>query len=173
MVWLNFTPKTLKFRSFREFRPLGPHQGFALDPLGALRRPPDPMPLIINPRPPNQNSLIRPWTSCSKTCLSRVCNLSIILCKLSWKVSLNPYESCAEIVYTTCDIQATYQSVSLKWSSRDPCGVRFAFLVDWIKCTMSTNSYKVLSSIHLKPNHVFDNDRKGYYKCLESVLYKS
>ena len=64
-IWLNFTSKITKIhRSFRGLRPLGSHQGVALDPLEALRRPPDPMPLKKNPRPPpNQNSWIRPCTS--------------------------------------------------------------------------------------------------------------
>lgn len=104
------------------------------------------------------------------------------------KVSLNPYESYAEIVYTTCDshacnmqrlfiqraipIHATNHSVSFKWSARDLCGVRFAFPIDWIKCRMSTNSYKVLSSsVHSHPNRV--SDRKVRCKCFKSVLNES
>ena len=69
-------------------------------------------------------------------------------------------------------MHATNRSVSFKWSSRDLCGVRFAFPIDWIKCAMSTNSYKVLSfSMHSQPNRV--SDRKGRSKCLGSVLNES
>ena len=41
---------------------MGPDHGIALDPLGALKRPPNPMPLKkkSTPPPPNQNSWIRP-----------------------------------------------------------------------------------------------------------------
>ena len=37
--------KTLKIRQLPGATPLGPHQGFALDPLGAALRPPNPLPL--------------------------------------------------------------------------------------------------------------------------------
>jgi hypothetical protein len=38
--------------SFRGFRPLDTHQGFALDPLGASRQPQDPLP--SSPPPPSE-----------------------------------------------------------------------------------------------------------------------
>ena len=40
-IWLNFTPKITKIQQL----PGGPKQGDALDPVGALRLPPVPMPL--------------------------------------------------------------------------------------------------------------------------------
>jgi hypothetical protein len=46
-----------EFVSFRGLRPLDPHQGFALDPLGASRQPPDPLPSTA----PFRNSWIRHW----------------------------------------------------------------------------------------------------------------
>ena len=56
----NFTHKITKIQELPRARPLGPHQGVAVDPLGALRRPQDPMPLKKKIHPPNQNSWIRP-----------------------------------------------------------------------------------------------------------------
>ena len=48
----DFTLKnTRKPWSFRGLRPLGPHQGFALDPLGASRRHPDPLPQVQSHAP--------------------------------------------------------------------------------------------------------------------------
>ena len=44
--------KSLKFRSFRGLRPLGPHQGVALDP--------DPMPVEEKYTPPQQEFLDPP-----------------------------------------------------------------------------------------------------------------
>ena len=62
---------------FRGLRPLGTHQGVALDPLGALRWAPNPMPLkkkSTPPPPPNQNSWIRP---CYSVLASLICTSKI------------------------------------------------------------------------------------------------
>nr|XP_022298598.1 uncharacterized protein LOC111107615 [Crassostrea virginica] len=48
-----FTNKITKIQGLPGARPLGPHQGVAVDPLGALRRPQDPMPLKKKIHPPN------------------------------------------------------------------------------------------------------------------------
>ena len=62
IILLNFTPKSLKFRSFRGLRPLGPPPRRCTGPTGGLKTAPSSMPLIKkNPRPPPyQNSWIRP-----------------------------------------------------------------------------------------------------------------
>ena len=44
-LWLNIIPKIIKIQELPGASPPGPNQGVALDPLEALRRPPDPMPL--------------------------------------------------------------------------------------------------------------------------------
>jgi hypothetical protein len=53
--------KTFKIQEFPGICPhLDLYLGFVLDPLGASRRPPDP---LIGVTPPNLNSWIRPWLS--------------------------------------------------------------------------------------------------------------
>jgi hypothetical protein len=56
-----------QFVSFRGHRPLDPHEGLALDSLGASRQPPDHLPFTARPHPPTPPRSEIPGSATAKT----------------------------------------------------------------------------------------------------------
>jgi hypothetical protein len=74
-----------KFVSFRGLRPLDPHQGFALDPLGASRQLPDPLSAFYCAPPPcskiPKSALHKPPYIYGLTIANRKCEIYRLNCK--------------------------------------------------------------------------------------------